>query len=96
MDNNNLVALLPDQFQGLSKLKDLAVYDNNIMYLPRGVFKDAKQMMSMSFYRNKITEITNEQFKDVAPNIRFLYFHYNDMRELPDGFFSNMKELITA
>ncbi|XP_022809438.1 G-protein coupled receptor GRL101-like [Stylophora pistillata] len=50
----------------------------------------------MSFYLNKITEVTNEQFKDVAPNIRFLYLHYNEMRELPEGFFSNMKELITA
>ncbi|XP_022784718.1 G-protein coupled receptor GRL101-like [Stylophora pistillata] len=52
--------------------------------------------MSMSFHLNKITEVTNEQFKDVAPTIRFLYFHYNKMRELPEGFFSNMKELTTA
>ncbi|XP_022807650.1 G-protein coupled receptor GRL101-like [Stylophora pistillata] len=53
-------------------------------------------MQSMSFYFNKIRTVSNEQFKDIAPSIRFLYFHYNQMRELPDGFFSNMKNLITT
>ncbi|XP_022784713.1 G-protein coupled receptor GRL101-like [Stylophora pistillata] len=96
MDNNRLKALSPDQFHGLSKLKDLAVYDNNIEHLPREVFKDTKNMSFMSFYLNKIRTVTNEQFKDVAPTIQFLYFHYNQMRELPRGFFSNMKKLITA
>ncbi|XP_066020687.1 uncharacterized protein [Pocillopora verrucosa] len=96
MYNNSLVSLLPDQFQGLSKLEELAVYENNIEYLPREVFKGMKNMMSMSFYFNNIRTVTKEQFKDVAPSIRFLYFHYNEMRELPEGFFSNMKNLITA
>nr|XP_058966292.1 putative uncharacterized protein DDB_G0271606 isoform X2 [Pocillopora verrucosa] len=55
-----------------------------------------KNMMSMSFYFNNIRTVSNEQFKDVAPSIRFLYLHYNEMRELPEGFFTNMKNLITA
>ncbi|RMX58873.1 hypothetical protein pdam_00021711 [Pocillopora damicornis] len=96
MYNNSLVHLSPDQFQGLSKLEELAVYENNIEYLPREVFKGMKNMMSMSFYFNNIRNITVEQFKDVAPSIRFLYFHYNEMRELPEGFFSNTNNLITA
>ncbi|XP_022798306.1 G-protein coupled receptor GRL101-like [Stylophora pistillata] len=96
MENNSLVTLSPDQFQGLSKLKDLAVYENSIQYLPRGVFKGLTNMQSMSFYFNKIRTVSNEHFKDIAPSIRFLYFHYNEMRELPAGFFSNMKNLITA
>nr|XP_058955675.1 leucine-rich repeat-containing G-protein coupled receptor 5-like isoform X5 [Pocillopora verrucosa] len=96
MDNNSLVHLSPDQFQGLSKLEELAVYENNIKHLPREVFKGMKNMMSMNFYFNNIRAITNEHLKDVAPTIRFLYFHFNEMRELPEGFFSNMKNLITA
>nr|XP_058948968.1 lutropin-choriogonadotropic hormone receptor-like [Pocillopora verrucosa] len=96
MYNNSLVHLSPDQFQGLSKLEELVVYENNINYLPREVFKGMKNIMAMSFYFNNIRTVTNEQFKDVAPSIRFLYFHYNEMRELPEGFFSNMKNLITA
>ncbi|XP_066028415.1 uncharacterized protein [Pocillopora verrucosa] len=94
--NNSLVHLSPDQFQGLSKLEELAVYENNIDYLPHEVFKGMKNMMSMSFYFNNIRTVSNEQFKDVAPSIRFLYLHYNEMRELPEGFFTNMKNLITA
>ncbi|XP_022785551.1 G-protein coupled receptor GRL101-like [Stylophora pistillata] len=53
-------------------------------------------MQSMSFYFNKIRTVSNEQFKDIAPSIRFLYLHYNEMRELPAGFFSNMEKLTTA
>ncbi|XP_022777978.1 G-protein coupled receptor GRL101-like, partial [Stylophora pistillata] len=96
MEKNSLVTLSRDQFQGLSKLRDLAVYENNIQYLPRGVFKGLTKLQSMSFYFNKIRKVSNEQFKDIAPSIRFLYFHYNEMRELPAGFFSNMRNLIAV
>ncbi|XP_022806302.1 G-protein coupled receptor GRL101-like, partial [Stylophora pistillata] len=96
LENNSLVTLSPNQFQGMSKLKDLAVYENNIQYLPPGVFEGLKTMQSMSFSSNKIRTVSNEQFKDIALSIRFLYFHYNEMRELPAGFFSNMENLITV
>lgn len=96
MDNNKLLALSPDQFQGLPNLLELVVSNNSIEYLPREVFKGAKNILSMDFHLNKIPAVTKEQFKDVAPNIRFLYLHYNEMRELPKGFYSNMKELITT
>ncbi|PFX13309.1 G-protein coupled receptor GRL101 [Stylophora pistillata] len=52
MEKNSLVTLSPDQFQGLSKLRDLAVYENNIQYLPPGVFKGLTNMQSMAVDTN--------------------------------------------
>ncbi|PFX14533.1 G-protein coupled receptor GRL101 [Stylophora pistillata] len=93
--SSNKLQRLP-KLKNLSEIETLAVYENNIEYLQPGVFKGLTNMQSMSFYFNKIRTVSNEQFKDIAPSIRFLYFHYNQMRELPDGFFSNMKNLITT
>ncbi|XP_022794446.1 relaxin receptor 2-like [Stylophora pistillata] len=94
--NNSLSTLASDQFQGLSNLRDLAVYNNKIQYLPPRVFEGAKNLLSMNFHLNNIPTLNNVILKDVAPNIQFLYFHNNEMRELPEGFFSNMKDLTTS
>ncbi|PFX16931.1 G-protein coupled receptor GRL101 [Stylophora pistillata] len=57
MENNSLVTLSPHQFQGLSKLKDLALYENDIQYLPRGVFKGLTNMQSIYFHYNEMREL---------------------------------------
>ncbi|XP_022809297.1 G-protein coupled receptor GRL101-like [Stylophora pistillata] len=96
MSNNSLSTLAHDQFQGLSNLTHLAASDNKIQYLPPRVFEGAKNLKSMSFHLNNIPSVSNVLFEDVAPSIRFMYFHYNEMRVLPEGFFANMEKLITV
>ncbi|PFX15267.1 G-protein coupled receptor GRL101, partial [Stylophora pistillata] len=96
MSNNSLSTLAHDQFQGLSNLTDLAAYDNKIQDLPPRVFEGAKNLKSMSFHLNNIPSVSKILFEDVAPSIRFMYLHYNEMRVLPKGFFANMEKLITV
>ncbi|PFX12953.1 G-protein coupled receptor GRL101, partial [Stylophora pistillata] len=93
--SNNKLRQLPS-FKNLSQLSTLAAYENKIQYLPPRVFEGAKNLKSMSFHLNNIPSVSNVLFEDVAPSIRFMYFHYNEMRVLPEGFFANMEKLITA
>ncbi|XP_022810539.1 G-protein coupled receptor GRL101-like [Stylophora pistillata] len=70
--------------------------NNSLAKLSADQFYGLSKLKDLRFHFNKIREMSNEQFKDVAPTIRFLYFHYNRMRRLPEGFLSNMPYLITA
>ncbi|XP_027049655.1 G-protein coupled receptor GRL101-like [Pocillopora damicornis] len=93
--SNNAIKRLPSKvFGNLTELKRLVLSSNGLQRLPR--FNNLSKIEILDFHLNKISAVTKEQFKDVASNIRFLYLHYNEMRELPKGFFSNMKELITT
>ncbi|PFX13166.1 G-protein coupled receptor GRL101, partial [Stylophora pistillata] len=95
LDYNKIERLHEDQFQGLVKLMELYLSENKIEALPDKIFMGVGNLKALDIFGNKIQNISSTTFT-YAQELRFFYSHYNEMRELPAGFFSIMKFLITA
>ena len=92
--SQRISALQVNDFSGLSNLKILNLYDNDLTNLPADVFSDLPNLKFLSLDNNGLTTLSGDVFSDL-PNLKFLSLNSNALSELPVGIFSRLSNLQT-
>ena len=86
-------------FKGLTKLKILSLYENNIEYIDSRLFIDTRyeglNLLELNLWNNQLRRIHSETFIGL-PNLKILSLSFNQIEVLhPNAFegLSNLKEL---
>ena len=92
LNNNDLVELEINSFDGLKNLNNLTLHSNKIKYIKNGVFKSLLALKELWLHRNEIISIENNSFSDLV-NLQILYLHSNKLDTVKKEMFGNMSSL---
>ncbi len=92
--SQSITALQANDFSGMSSLRILNFYDNDLTALPTGVFDNLSSLRFLSLYSNSLTALPTGVFDDLS-RLRFLSLDDNDLTALPTGVFNDLSNLQT-
>lgn len=84
-------AIVRDDFKAMPKLKELALFNNQIEIIPSNCFDDLVLLERLSFTKNKIKTIPSKFFNSI-PTLKAVYFSQNELTVIQaDLFEKNLK-----
>ena len=92
LQRQNLSSLKAVDFKGLTSLRDLHLYENQITALPAGIFDDLAGLVVLDLDDNQITTLPAGIF-DHNPMLNTLNMQRNQLEELPENIFRRNRSL---
>ena len=92
LEEQQISALLPDDFSGLSGLLYLNLSRNDLTSLPEGVFAGLSNLISLQLYRNSLTELPEGIFTGLS-NLQRLSLASNRLTTVPGELFAGLSNL---
>ena len=94
LSNQNITALLANDFTGLSNLQNLWLYENDLRTLPADVFTDLSSLRTLSLYRNKFRTLPADVFTGLS-SLQTLNLDGNRLNNLDANLFADLSSLQT-
>ncbi len=94
LSNQNITALLANDFTGLSNLQNLWLYENDLRTLPADVFTDLSSLQTLSLYRNKFRILPTNVFTGLS-SLQTLNLDGNRLNNLDANLFADLSSLQT-
>ena len=85
-------ALQAGDFDGLTGLQTLWLYDNFLTELPDGIFDGLTSLRDLDLSRNRLMSLPDGVFDDLT-GLQRLWLNSNDLASLPEGVFDNLTNL---
>ena len=85
MRRNNINAIQPNAFAGLTQLEAINLMFNRLTYLPRNAFVTNKKLIMLQLAHNNIAEIDIHSFPTNAP-LEMLILHHNNISNIVVSF----------
>ena len=93
LSRNSLAALPEGIFEGLAKLRNLYLQDNNFQALPgSGIFEGLANLRDLNLSSNGLRALSDDIFEGLT-RLGILNLSSNDLRALPDGIFEDLANL---
>ena len=92
LDQTSITALAAGDFDGLTALTGLSMWDNGLTELPAGLFDGLTAVEFLDLEDNALTELPAGIFDDLAAVV-FLDLEGNSLAALPPGVFDNLTGL---
>ncbi|CAO1336064.1 unnamed protein product [Diamesa serratosioi] len=89
---SGLKAIARNDFETLTKLKEIAFYGNEINEIPAHCFDDLLNLKKLSLSNNRIKYLPNEVFHHL-PNLNDVYISNNKLEALPSNLFANNPQI---
>lgn len=91
--DSGLKAITRNDFESLTKLKEIALYGNQINEIPANCFDDLINLRKLSLSNNRIKYLPNEVFHRL-PNLNEVYISRNKLEALPSNLFENNPHML--
>ena len=92
LEEKDITSLRAGDFDGLTELRTLSLWHNQIEELPSGVFDSLTALESLNLDHNRLGELPPGVF-DSLTALKSLVLSYNRLGELPDGIFDQLTAL---
>ena len=92
LDNKGITTLAAGDFDGLTALEMLWLYENELAELPAGVFAGLTALEILDLEDNALTTLPAGVF-DGLTALEELYLRYNDLSTLPDDVFEPLTKM---
>ena len=92
-DRDPLATLKPSDFDGLTGLQFLSLFNNELTSLPAGVFDGLTGLQDLSLGSNNLASLPDGIF-DGLTGLQDLSLGSNNLASLPDGIFDGLTELV--
>ena len=92
LQSENITALREDDFNGLTALKGLDLYDNALVSLPSGIFDNLTALKGLNLDKNALISLPSGIF-DKNTALESLSLSRNALVSLPSGIFDNLTAL---
>ena len=92
LTQKGLTALPSGIFEGLTQLRTLVLYSNDIESLPGNVFEGLTKLETMALQGNNLANLPDGIFDDLT-NLETLLLYHNDLTSIPEGIFDNLTNL---
>ena len=92
LQRQNLSSLKVVDFKGLTSLRDLWLYENQLTSLPPGIFDDLAGLVTLDLDDNQITTLRAGIF-DHNPMLNTLNMQRNQLQKLPENIFRRNRSL---
>ena len=90
--DKSLTALKAGDFDNLTGLTKLGLFNNNLSSLPVGVFDSLTSLKQLSLPDNNLSSLPSGIF-DKLTSLERLWFHANNVSSLPSGMFDSLTSL---
>ena len=90
----NITALKEDDFNGLTALEEIHLYNNKLSSLPAGIFDGLIALKSLNLSLNDLSSLPAGIFDELTA-LEYLDLDYNTLRSLPAGIFDELTALET-
>ncbi|CAO1342120.1 unnamed protein product [Diamesa hyperborea] len=90
---SGLKAITRSDFKSLTKLKEIALYGNQIDEIPANCFDNLMNLKKLSLSNNRIKYLPNEVFHQL-PNLVEVYISRNNLEALPSNLFENNPQML--
>ena len=90
--NKRISSLRAGDFVGLSALRQLSLYNNQLLDLPSGIFSGLTALKSLDLAINRVSSLPADVFSGLTA-LEFLNLNNNRLTTLPDGAFSSLTAL---
>lgn len=92
-DKDDITSLRTGDFDGLSSVQQLWLYDNDISYLPNELLADMSSLTVLYLDNNSLRELPSDLFKGLS-SLSEVWMRRNQLTTLPDGFFSHLSHSV--
>ena len=94
LNGRNITALKAGDFDGLTSLEELRLYNNQLSTLPDDIFSGLSSLQTLRFGLNSLTTLPDGLFDGLAA-LSDLRMYGNQLTTLPDGIFDGLTGLTT-
>ena len=92
IQSQNITALKEGDFNGLTVLEQLYLYDNELSSLPAGIFDNLTALTYLLLNKNELSSLPVGIFDDLTA-LEVLYLYDNELSSLPVGIFDDLTAL---
>ncbi|TGG93091.1 MAG: hypothetical protein ERJ67_04885, partial [Aphanocapsa feldmannii 277cV] len=92
LSSKGITSLSSGDFDGLSNLRFLHLYNNNLSSLPEDIFAGLSKLNTLWLYSNELSSLPENIFAGLS-KLRVLYLHKNELSSLPENIFDELSGL---